>query len=103
MRLLVLSVVFTSLGPREIADFDAAAAARFAKLALACVHKEYPNKLAHVLNDAKDVKAPHAAHAGVLRLLRLALFGARALAAGAAGAHRSPRRRSRPRRARRWR
>ncbi len=40
------------------ADFDAASAARFAKLALACVHKEYPNKLSHVLNDARDVKAP---------------------------------------------
>jgi len=41
-------------------DFDEVAAARFAKLALACVHREYPNKLAHVLNDAKDVKAPRA-------------------------------------------
>src|SRR4029077_11551037 len=29
--------------------FDAAAAERFAKLALACVHKEYPNKISHVL------------------------------------------------------
>ena len=43
----------------EAPAFDAVAAARFAKLALACVHREYPNKLAHVLNDAKDVKAPH--------------------------------------------
>jgi hypothetical protein len=32
---------------------------RSAALALACVHKEYPNKIAHVLNDAGDVKAPH--------------------------------------------
>jgi hypothetical protein len=40
------------------ADFDATAATRFANLALACVHQEYPNKLAHVLNDARDVKAP---------------------------------------------
>ena len=32
---------------------------RSAELALACVHKEYPNKIAHVLNDATDVKAPH--------------------------------------------
>lgn len=58
MRLLVVSVLFTGLLAR--AEFDAGAAARFAKLALDCVHKEYPNKLAHVLNDAKDVKAPHA-------------------------------------------
>lgn len=33
---------------------------RFAKLALACVAKEYPNKLSHVLNDARDVKSPRA-------------------------------------------
>jgi hypothetical protein len=40
------------------AAFDAAAAARFADLALACVHKEYPNKIAHVLNGDADVKPP---------------------------------------------
>ena len=28
-------------------DFDQAQAARFARLALDCVHKEYPNKIAH--------------------------------------------------------
>src|SRR5436190_10440334 len=39
-------------------DFDAAAAERFAKLALACVHKEYPNKIAHVLNSDADVAPP---------------------------------------------
>ena len=38
--------------------FDAKAAARFAKLALACVHKEYPNKIAHVLNSDADVAPP---------------------------------------------
>lgn len=32
---------------------------RSAELALACVHKEYPNKIAHVLNDGADIKAPH--------------------------------------------
>lgn len=37
---------------------DEATAARFAKLALACVHKEYPNKLAHVLNGPADAKTP---------------------------------------------
>jgi DUF2891 family protein len=39
-------------------DFDAAAAGRFAKLALDCVHKEYPNKIAHVLSGDADVKPP---------------------------------------------
>ena len=31
---------------------------RSAELALACVHKEYPNKIAHVLNGDADVRAP---------------------------------------------
>jgi hypothetical protein len=39
-------------------DFDAASAARFADLALGCVHKEYPNKIAHVLGSDADVKPP---------------------------------------------
>src|SRR6185436_1890298 len=38
---------------------DEATAGRFAALALACVQKEYPNKIAHVLNSPEDVKAPH--------------------------------------------
>ncbi|HWM89815.1 MAG TPA: DUF2891 domain-containing protein [Thermoanaerobaculia bacterium] len=37
---------------------DSAAAERFANLALTCVHKEYPNKIAHVLNGDADVKPP---------------------------------------------
>src|SRR2546423_11075791 len=40
------------------AQFDARAAERFANLALACVHKEYPNKLAHSLNSDADVAPP---------------------------------------------
>src|SRR5512146_1183914 len=39
-------------------DFDVAAATRFAKLALSCVHQEYPNKIAHVLNSDQDVRPP---------------------------------------------
>ena len=38
--------------------FDASASERFAKLALACVHKEYPNKISHVLNGDNDVAPP---------------------------------------------
>jgi len=38
--------------------FDAATAERFANLALACVHKEYPNKIAHVLNGDGEVQPP---------------------------------------------
>ena len=38
--------------------FDMNAAERFANLALACVHKEYPNKLSHSLNSDADVAPP---------------------------------------------
>lgn len=37
-------------------------ASRFARLALKCVSKEYPNKPEHVINDAGDVKGPQALH-----------------------------------------
>ncbi len=33
---------------------------RFARLALTCVHQEYPNKISHVLNAAGDAKTPAA-------------------------------------------
>jgi len=38
--------------------FDAKAAERFANLALACVNKEYPNKISHTLNSDADVLPP---------------------------------------------
>jgi hypothetical protein len=37
---------------------DAAAASRFASLALACVHREYPNKIAQVMQSDADAKPP---------------------------------------------
>jgi len=52
----LLAVPFMSA--QETPTFDATAAARFAKLALKCVHQEYPNKIAHVLNDDQDVAPP---------------------------------------------
>jgi hypothetical protein len=39
-------------------SFDISAAERFAKLALACVHKEYPNKISHSLLSDADVAPP---------------------------------------------
>src|SRR5512140_2767036 len=39
-------------------DFNAEAATRFAELALTCVHQEYPNKIAHVMNGDADAKPP---------------------------------------------
>ena len=38
---------------------DSAAAARFAGLALSCLHREYPNKIAHVMASDADALAPH--------------------------------------------
>jgi hypothetical protein len=38
--------------------FDVNAAERFANLALACVHKEYPNKISHSLLSDADVAPP---------------------------------------------
>src|SRR5262249_25551657 len=39
-------------------DFNVQAAERFAKLALSCVHKEYPNHVSHTLNSDSDVQPP---------------------------------------------
>ena len=40
------------------AIMDPAAAGRFAQLALSCVHREYPNKISHVLGGDADVRPP---------------------------------------------
>jgi hypothetical protein len=46
--------------PRPLpASLDEAAATRFAALALACLHREYPNKIAHVLEGDGDARPPH--------------------------------------------
>jgi Protein of unknown function (DUF2891) len=37
---------------------DVAAAGHFAELALACLHREYPNKISHVLNSDADARPP---------------------------------------------
>src|SRR5467141_2708434 len=39
-------------------SFDINVAERFANLALACVHKQYPNKISHSLNSDADVAPP---------------------------------------------
>src|SRR5499426_79699 len=53
---MILGVLLTSSA--SAGDFDVLQAGRFARLALDCVHKEYPNKIAHVLNSDADVKPP---------------------------------------------
>jgi len=44
------------------ADLDMATAERFAKLALSCIDREYPNKPEHVLDSAADAKPPREFH-----------------------------------------
>jgi hypothetical protein len=55
--LLILAGSARAQAPDDSA-LDAVAASRFAELALECVHREYPNKISHVLNSDEDVKAP---------------------------------------------
>jgi len=42
----------------ERLELDARSVAPYARLALGCVHKEYPNKIAHVLASKDDVAPP---------------------------------------------
>ena len=57
----VLAALFFLAAPLvHAAEFDARSAERFANLALACVHKEYPNKIAHNLSSDDDVAPPRA-------------------------------------------
>src|SRR6516165_9245786 len=45
--------------PAAAGPLDAAAAARFAALALKCLHQEYPNHLSHTLSSDSDARPPH--------------------------------------------
>jgi len=77
-----------------------AAAGRFVELALACVHREYPNKLAHSLESDADVRPPReltpafygcydwhsAVHAHWLLIRAAQLFGEEPFAASARAA-----------------
>ena len=51
-------VPFALLAAAMMTTIDESAAARFAGLALDCVDREYPNKIAHVMNSDKDAKPP---------------------------------------------
>ena len=54
----VLCLLVTSTIAQASDQFDIKTAQRFANLALACVHKEYPNKLSHSLASDADVAPP---------------------------------------------
>lgn len=64
---LLIALVAGPPAPASGRAFDAAAAQRFADLALACVGREYPNKIAHTLEGDEDAKPP--------RLLTPVFFG----------------------------
>jgi len=49
-------------GPERATAVNAELASRFAQLALDCVHREYPNKIAHVLNSDADSGTPSQLH-----------------------------------------
>jgi len=55
---LFLNVSGMSAQERTTSMFDIKSAERFANLALACVHKEYPNHISHTLNSDADVAPP---------------------------------------------
>src|SRR5215467_13878632 len=57
VRLALLTLMMAG-GLMAASDFDQVQAGRFAKMALDCVHKEYPNKIAHSLNSDSDAKPP---------------------------------------------
>lgn len=56
--LAVALVGASAQAARAQVTVDEAAAGRFAHLALGCVHREYPNKIAHVLDSDADVLPP---------------------------------------------
>src|SRR5262245_47062183 len=64
--LLVIATIACSMSVRAAERpapsspaLEPSAAARFAGLALACLHKEYPNKIAHVMAGDADARPPH--------------------------------------------
>jgi hypothetical protein len=58
----ILLLAATVRGQSAAPALDAATAERFAKLALACIDREYPNKPEHVLDSAADVQSVRAFH-----------------------------------------
>src|SRR5438034_3542610 len=57
--LLVLGpLLAVAAPPPNPTSLDAGAAARFAALALRCLHQEYPNHISHTLGSAADARPP---------------------------------------------
>jgi Protein of unknown function (DUF2891) len=68
LTLLILLLGFSDVTiyarPSQIAQLSLteAQASHFARLALKCVRKEFPNKLDHTMNDGSEVRSPRAMH-----------------------------------------
>ncbi len=58
MLVLAVGAPLAGAQPTTPAAADTVLAARFARLALACVDQEYPNKIAHVLQSDVDAQPP---------------------------------------------
>lgn len=59
-RLILFAFLLSTSIPlfAQTPQFEERAAERFARLALDCVHKEYPNKIAHVMTSDRDALPP---------------------------------------------
>jgi hypothetical protein len=64
MALLCAGLVNTGLADDSTLEnqMSGVLATKFAGLALDCVHREYPNKIGHVLNSAADARTPSSLH-----------------------------------------
>ncbi|HVP34633.1 MAG TPA: DUF2891 domain-containing protein [Steroidobacteraceae bacterium] len=59
LALLVTAGAAAHAAPAPESSLAPEAAARFAALALKCLHQEYPNHISHTLNGAADARPPH--------------------------------------------
>ena len=58
MASLALSLSLLAFSVTADSGAETGSYARFARLALDCLHREYPNKIAHVLQGDRDAKPP---------------------------------------------
>src|SRR5687767_4508127 len=58
----VLTLVFLPITSNAQTTLTDSQASDFARLALKCVVKEFPNKPEHVMNDRRDVQTPKELH-----------------------------------------
>jgi len=56
--LIILAAVIPSASAQQREPLDVGVVTRFAELALDCIHKEYPNKISHVMSADDDVRPP---------------------------------------------